>query len=188
VTQTLAADHPATCVCRGSGWVCEDHPTVPYASETQVTCWCDAPGMPCGYQAYLRRQITAEIAAAADRHWRILTARDRSPDRSRVRRMAEDILATLPAEPLDDVLAHCKAINVPGPGHRTAAEPAPPIVEPEDLTPWRTPREAAWTDAEMRAARAKRNRGEQLTGAEHEARRAYDRIAHRRHAASRGAA
>lgn len=39
--------HGPACLCRGTGWVCEDHPTVPYAAEIPVTCWCDAPGMPC---------------------------------------------------------------------------------------------------------------------------------------------
>jgi hypothetical protein len=39
--------HGSRCLCRGSGWVCEDHPTVPFATEIPVTCWCDAPGMPC---------------------------------------------------------------------------------------------------------------------------------------------
>jgi hypothetical protein len=39
--------HGSGCLCRGSGWVCEEHPTIPFAAEIPVTCWCDAPGMPC---------------------------------------------------------------------------------------------------------------------------------------------
>jgi hypothetical protein len=39
--------HGSNCLCRGSGWVCEDHPTTPFAAEIPVTCWCEAPGMPC---------------------------------------------------------------------------------------------------------------------------------------------
>jgi hypothetical protein len=38
---------PATCACRGSGWVCEDHPGVPYAIDLHFACPCDAPGAPC---------------------------------------------------------------------------------------------------------------------------------------------
>lgn len=40
-------DHPVTCVCLGSGWVCEDHPWIPYAAERPAACSCDAPGQPC---------------------------------------------------------------------------------------------------------------------------------------------
>ena len=39
--------HPTSCRCRGNGWVCEDHPTQPFAFERLASCWCEAPGMPC---------------------------------------------------------------------------------------------------------------------------------------------
>jgi hypothetical protein len=37
----------ATCVCRGSGWVCEDHPDVPYAIDPHFACPCDGAGARC---------------------------------------------------------------------------------------------------------------------------------------------
>lgn len=37
--------HPFTCACKGSGYVCEDHPDRPFGDTR--TCPCDAPGMPC---------------------------------------------------------------------------------------------------------------------------------------------
>lgn len=41
------ATHQVTCRCRGNGWVCEEHPDQPYGFELPVSCWCEAPGMPC---------------------------------------------------------------------------------------------------------------------------------------------
>ena len=37
--------HPFTCACKGSGWVCEDHPYRPFGDYR--TCPCEAPGAPC---------------------------------------------------------------------------------------------------------------------------------------------
>jgi hypothetical protein len=46
-TKGKERQHPPSCLCRGTGWVCEDHPWVAFAAERPVTCWCEAPGMPC---------------------------------------------------------------------------------------------------------------------------------------------
>jgi hypothetical protein len=43
--QFFPDDHPKSCVCRGLGRVCEDHPDVFW--DTSGTSCCGGAGMPC---------------------------------------------------------------------------------------------------------------------------------------------
>jgi hypothetical protein len=145
----------------GGGWTLADVVRVnvlPWAARERVS-------------RHLSRWLTAELSAAADRHWRITTARGSYGPA--VQRIAEDILAGLPVEDPVVVAERRAVLACTGCADVTYVD--------VPLGPWRTPLEADWTDAELAAAHRKSRRvGEVLTEDEAEAARAYERILKRR--------